>query len=403
MDQEISQQEQVRSAHQIADDEIDLVQLFQILWKRKSLILIVTLICLLAGIGYAFLKKPIYEYTTAVQIGTALVGGSDSAVKTGIEASPSVKLKLEKVYIPMATRQLSGKYANRLGSARVKENKNSNILLITSKGGEDDQQFFEDLHTIAVSPLIANHRELIAASKKQYEILAQRAKLILKDLEDPKIFAMDENTVKGKIESAQLALAGIDDQKAILLAKKNGLKETKKLLRDQISQIEKNLKISYAKRDKVIAEVKDEAKAMTFLMLNRGIQQNENRLATLRERLNVGLENENQKIEGQLAENLRLRKSQMSRIDEFKSQLVQLQAQRSSEQDRQRSKISEAENKINLYQDTKVLGFASRSVKPVGSGKSLIVVLAGMLGLMGGIMSAFFAEFIAKVRQQQQD
>ncbi|MCF6267458.1 MAG: hypothetical protein L3J57_13060 [Desulfuromusa sp.] len=366
------------------------------------MILIVTLFCLLAGIGYAFLKKPVYEYTTAVQIGTALVGGSDSAVKTGIEASPSVKLKLEKVYIPMATRQLSGKYDNRLGSARVKENKNSNILLITSKGGEDDHQFFEDLHTIAISPLIANHRELIAASKKQYEILAQRAKLILKDLEDPKIFAMDENTVKGKIESAQLDLAGIDGQKIILLAKKNGLKETKKLLRDQISQIEKNLKISYAKRDKVIAEVKDEAKAMTFLMLNSDIQQNENRLATLRERLNVGLENENQKIAGQLAENLRLRKSQMTRIDEFKSQLVQLQAQRSSEQDRQRSKISEAENKINLYQDTKVLGFASRSVKPVGSGKTLIVALAAMLGLMGGVMSAFFAEFIAKVRQQQQ-
>ncbi len=402
MDQGISQQEQDRPTHQIADDEIDLVQLFQILWKRKSLILIVTLFCLLAGIGYAFLKKPVYEYTTAVQIGTALVGGSDSAVKTGIEASPSVKLKLEKVYIPMATRQLSGKYDNRLGSARVKENKNSNILLITSKGGEDDHQFFEDLHTIAISPLIANHRELIAASKKQYEILAQRAKLILKDLEDPKIFAMDENTVKGKIESAQLDLAGIDGQKIILLAKKNGLKETKKLLRDQISQIEKNLKISYAKRDKVIAEVKDEAKAMTFLMLNSDIQQNENRLATLRERLNVGLENENQKIAGQLAENLRLRKSQMTRIDEFKSQLVQLQAQRSSEQDRQRSKISEAENKINLYQDTKVLGFASRSVKPVGSGKTLIVALAAMLGLMGGVMSAFFAEFIAKVRQQQQ-
>ncbi len=397
----MNKQETETPTRQIADDEIDLVQLFQILWKRKALIVTVTLICLLAGIGYALWKKPLYEYTTAIQIGTALVGGGDTAQKTGIEASPSVKLKLEKVYLPMAINQISGRYEGRLASASVKENKNSNILLIISKGSLEDGQFLKDLHTIAVSPLIANHRELIAASKKQYEILAQRAKLILKDLEDPKIFAIAENAIKGQIESAQLDLVGVDEQKKILQAKKEGLKETKILLQQQIKQIEKNLKVSYAKRDLVISEVTDEAKAMTFLMLNSDIQQNENRLAALRERLNVNLENEKQQIEGQLSENQRLRYLQTTKIEELKSQLIQLQAQRSSDQDKQRSKISEAENKINLYQDTKVLDFAARSIKPVGTGKSLIVVLSGLLGLMIGIMAAFFAEFMTKMREQQ--
>jgi LPS O-antigen subunit length determinant protein (WzzB/FepE family) len=402
MDQKINKQEQDRPSHQIADDEIDLVQLFQILWNRKSLIVTVALICLLAGIGYALLKKPVYEYTTTLQIGTALDGGIDSARKIGIEDPPSVKLKLEKVYLPMAINQLSAKYEGRMAIATVKENKNSNIMHIESKGLLDDGQFFTEFHTIAVSPLIANHRELIEASIKQYGILVQRVKLILIDLEDPNLFALDENTIKGKIESAQLDLAGIDDQKIILLAKKTGLKETKTLLHDQITQIERNLSISYAKRDKVISEVKEEAKAMIFLMLNSDIQQNENRLAALRERLNVSLENEGQQVEGQLAENIRQRKSQTTKIDELKSQLIQLLAQRSSDQEKQRNEISEAENKINFYQDTKTLDIASRSVSPVGTGKALVVVLAGMLGLMGGVMLAFFAEFIAKVRKQQQ-
>jgi len=397
----LSQPEPEIPHREIADDEIDLVQLFQILLKRKNLIIAVFLICLAAGIGYVLLKKTVYEYTTTIQIGTAVVGNGESAKKTGIEDSPSVKLKLEKVYLPMAVNQLRAKYGERTATATVKENKKSNILLIESKGLLDDSQFFKDFHTLAINPLIDNHRELIAASKKQYELLAQGAKLILKDLEDPKIFSMDENALKGKIESAQLDLAGIDDQKMLLMARKDGLKETKTLLHQQITQIEKNLTKSYAKRDKVISEVKDEAKAMTFLMLNNDIQQNENLLARLRERLNVGLENESQKIEGQLSENSRKRKLQMTKIDNLKSQLIKFQAQHSSDQEKQRNEISEAENKINLYQDTKALTIAARSVKPVGPSKALILALTGMLGLMGGVILAFFAEFMNKVRLQQ--
>lgn len=83
---------------EFTDDEIYLVQLFQILLKRKNLIIVVVLICLAAGIGYALLKKSVYEYTTTVQIGTAMVGNGESAAKTGIEDSPSVELELEKVY-----------------------------------------------------------------------------------------------------------------------------------------------------------------------------------------------------------------------------------------------------------------------------------------------------------------
>ena len=387
---------------QIADDEIDLVQLFQILLKHKMLILGVVLFCLLGGGGYALLKNPTYEYTTTLQIGTALIESRKTIERSGIEASPSVKLKLEKVYIPMAINQLSGRYDGRLAYALAKEQKNSNIILITSKGGVEDGQLFKELHTIIVSPLVANHREAIAALKKQYEISVERANLILKDLEDPKLFGIQEGSLKVEIEAAQMELAGFDDQKLLLLANKAGLGETKKLITKQISHIEKNLKFSYEKRNKAISEVNDAAKAMTFLMLNSDIQQNENRLATLRERLYVSLENEKQQLGSQLAGNQRGRKLQVAKVGEAKSQLTQLQAQRLSEQEQQRNTIATAKNKINLYRDTMALNFAERSLTPVGTGISLILALAGMLGLMGGVMLAFLVEFMIKVRQQQQ-
>lgn len=383
---------------QLADDEIDLVQLFQILLKYKYLILAVVLFCLLGGGGYVLLKNPTYEYTTTLQIGTALIESRDTS---GIEASPSVKLKLEKVYIPTAINQLSGRYDGRLASAVAKEQKNSNIILITSKGGAEDGQLFKELHTVIVSPLIANHREAIAAFKKQYEISVERANLILKDLEDPKLFGLKEKSFQRKIEAAQMGLAGFDDQKLLFLANKTGLGETKKLISKQIVHIEKNLKFSYERRNKAISEINDAAKAMTFLMLNSDIQQNETQLALLRERLHVSLENNTQQLESNLAENQRARKLQVAKVEEAKSQLMQLRAQRLSEQEQQRNTIATAENKINLYRDTKALSFAMRSLTPVSTGKFLILALSGILGLLGGIMLVFLAEFITKVRQQQ--
>ncbi|OCH97573.1 hypothetical protein A8135_13850 [Legionella jamestowniensis] len=43
------------------NDEIDLVDLFRTIWKRKWLVLLVTFICIFFGALYAFLKTPIFE------------------------------------------------------------------------------------------------------------------------------------------------------------------------------------------------------------------------------------------------------------------------------------------------------------------------------------------------------
>ncbi len=402
MEKHLNGQEQEVFPRQIADDEIDLVQLFQILLKRKYLIIGVVIFCLSVGGAYVLLKQDSYEYTTTLQIGTSLVEDDNTFKKLEIEGTSSVKLKLEKVYIPDANRQLSTKHNGRLVSVDAKEQKNSNIIMITSKGGADDDQYVDDFHHSIIMSLIANHSETLAAAKMQYEILVERSRNILKDLENPKLFGMQETSLQRKIESAEMKLAEFEDKKKILLSQKKGLDQTKKLLTEQIASIGKNLKLSYSKRNSALTDVDDATQAMTFfLMLNSDIQQNERRSATLRERLNVTMENEEQQLEGQFAEIQRAIKLQGTKIDEAKSQLINLRAQRLSKQEQQRNAIAAAENKINLYQDTKALSIAVRSLKPVGQSKALIVALAAMLGLMAGVMLAFIAEFMIKVRQQQ--
>lgn len=53
------------------DDEISLLELWQILCKRKLWILVSLLVCVAAGAAYAFLKPPVYEANVKLRIGQA--------------------------------------------------------------------------------------------------------------------------------------------------------------------------------------------------------------------------------------------------------------------------------------------------------------------------------------------
>lgn len=55
---------------------------------------------------------------------------------------------------------------------------------------------------------------------------------------------------------------------------------------------------------------------------------------------------------------------------------------------------------LESVEPVKVLVVARESAKPKGPARSLIVVLAALLGLMTGIFAAFFAEFICSVKSQ---
>ncbi len=73
------------------EDEIDLKELFGILWAKKTLIIgITTLITVLAGI-YAFNKTPIYEATALVEIGNYKLHNNNNVL---VDSVPELVKKL---------------------------------------------------------------------------------------------------------------------------------------------------------------------------------------------------------------------------------------------------------------------------------------------------------------------
>lgn len=70
------------------DDEISLIELWQILSRRKGLIILCFLVCVAAGAAFAFLKSPVYEASVKLRIGQ--VQGNGGLLENAEELSSRI-------------------------------------------------------------------------------------------------------------------------------------------------------------------------------------------------------------------------------------------------------------------------------------------------------------------------
>ena len=57
------------------DDEIDLLELFKIIWNKKILIIIITSLFILLSVFYAFSKTAVYEVKSIFEVGSIVKKG----------------------------------------------------------------------------------------------------------------------------------------------------------------------------------------------------------------------------------------------------------------------------------------------------------------------------------------
>jgi uncharacterized protein involved in exopolysaccharide biosynthesis len=85
------------------DDEISLLELWQILVKRKALILACFILCLAGGAAFAFLKAPVYEASVKLRIGQ--VQGSGGLLENAEELSARILAQYGKDVAAGITRE----------------------------------------------------------------------------------------------------------------------------------------------------------------------------------------------------------------------------------------------------------------------------------------------------------
>ena len=74
MEQNISKQEPEIPLCQTVDNEIDLVDIFLIIWKRKKMIIVVTLLLTVTAAGISFIMPKVYEVVAILEPGRDVEG-----------------------------------------------------------------------------------------------------------------------------------------------------------------------------------------------------------------------------------------------------------------------------------------------------------------------------------------
>jgi uncharacterized protein involved in exopolysaccharide biosynthesis len=331
------------------EDEINLVDLWLVLVRRRSVMITVAALVVMAGLFYALLVSPSYQYTTSIEIGSRISGDTHMLV----ESPETLLAKMQEGYVPLARQEYLAKHPERDSVPKIDSRipKSSQIIVLESKGPESETEMHKTVQQAVVDMVLRDHSRIVDVLRKETEIL--------------------QNKAKTKLEE-------IKDASTLIRAREKRLTDVTVLLTTQTAEVRADLQRAMANREQAGKQVATESKAMMLLMLDSEIQQHRQHLATLEERLQVVIADQRDALAKALADNRRAQLNQRDTIAKLEIQLANLR-------------------------ETRALLPLMRSPEPSGPGAGLIVVLSLIVGLLLGVLATFFAEFLAKARSQAID
>lgn len=382
------------------DDEISLVDLWRTLVRRKSIIGVATVATVAFGLLVAFIKPDTYVFSSTLEIGhyPTEAGARDLAALDSVENALS---KLQDGYIPEALRRYmdEGHEESRL-RVTARNPRGSNLVVIEVKGTLDEGESILRVLNYASNQLIEDHRYLLDIQRQQLDSRLEQARLELSKYEDERMFRIQEQERLRAIERTKLELNELLQQQELVESRIKRLDDMQRLLEQQIKEIRQSIEVASETRRAAVANVGDPANAMTLLMIDSDIQQNRNRLATLDERLHIGLPNEFDELQKRLDDILRAQSNMKTEIEARESELERFRIDWERSTEAQRQTVRAVEARLNAARDTRVVTQPARSLEPEGPGKSIILALSLFLGLMLGVFAAFFAEFLRNAREE---
>ena len=184
----------------IQEDEIDLRELFKIIWDKKNFIILFTLAIIVLATVYAYSKTPIYEAKALLEIGEYKKNPVDDAV--------ALEKKLSTIFIDME-KNLKDKTSQISNISVVKGLKN--FLEIKSESTSNEEAKNEILKVLT---FVQNeHEKILDDVKKQKEMELRNIDLQISDIKSKSVDLIDkkiENNIKN-LKSLEEQLKQVDE------------------------------------------------------------------------------------------------------------------------------------------------------------------------------------------------
>ncbi len=394
------------------ENEVELIDLLNVIWKRKWLIIIPTVICaLLAGV-ISFLLPPKWEVDAIIQPSKFFIQTEQGQFEEVVVVDPkqiagqinqesynnliAAELNLDIIKFPkLKAENLRDTKLVRV-STRVKDIAEGKAILdslFKHLKTELDRKIEVEIKGIDTEIITKQNsiKDLDNEIKtKENEIKRKNNEIKLKDL-TIQSREIEKDRIKQEIESDQ-------NKQKISEERVGSIMEEMKSVKGRIDDLDQQLK-------KAIAEKKEGGEAISLLLYSNEVQQNLRYYNTLDEKLS---------IEKVTQENLRLSiKENQEKIRQVDNQISQTNTEKQilmteistimNEIEKFKNKINTLQNQIKLLDDQKLrIDYAqlvkqpTSSLYPVSPRRARSAVIAGVLGVFMFTILAFFLEYLKR-------
>jgi len=444
---------------QAYEDEISIIELWLILARYKWLIVSAMIFPMLLVVAVMLFKKEQYSYVSTIELASTNVSGAaedHGGVLVPLESAVVSLNKLNQAYIPLvlgAHRDKNKGLDIKFEATRLSEEKieNNQLVVLTSVGSVSGA-VQRVMHEEIVGMLSKDHDRLIAPQRQRLEhqlkvkrrglarmqepmVLANnrqmlrdrliKSEITLERLEMPLTIEAKKERAKQAIEAAEQSLAALLRGEELLMKRRSQFETERQLLEKEISDLEGQIKQALQRSVSVVAEASEGVDGIALLLIDNVIQGNRSRLAALEQRLVIAFPERELVMENDLLAGREARLLAKKKIDLMKKEfdLIEVEHERSLvttqmpvEQLRREMELFEFNSagaiESQLFQ-IEQLAFGLDVISPTrffvspmedGSGQDrplVMIVFAAFVGLILGVLVAFFMEFLKAVSKRK--
>ena len=377
--------------HDHYDDEIDLTDILNVLWKQRWFIVIVTLSFVTFAIVYVFVKTPLYEIKARISPGITDYDKNGNSIRK-VSPNDITAWFSEKLYCSIITEEknkcpeIDAKLISKTDSVTVSyysndpiqaKNTLNNILNILTSGGA---QSFK--------------RELIVG-KKSLEYQIHEAKQSIKQLliEQDWLKKFEKIKINNKIDQINSKLESlknrIDSNRKNRTDNQNAVESTRR----KIDIVNRNTEEVMALQEQMISDGSDK---MTSLMYSNFIQQNLSYVNNLQiQNLNLNKEvNDSIDEESERSEKVENLQTQISDLKlERDTTLALREKELKLDIERAEEKFEILKTKQDSLSIVDIADPPTSSQEPVKPKKLIIVLLSFVIGFIFSVLTSFIRNF----------
>jgi len=366
------------------EDEIELMDVLNVFWKRKWLIIIPTLICLVLAAVFSLILPKVWGVDSIIEpskFTTRTEGGQFQEVLVSDPKELASKIN-NNAYDSLIAAELNIDI-RKFPEIKAQNLRDTNLVLISTKSQEIKQ---------AESILLSLFKHMKRNLDKKIDV---ETKSIDTEIE------ASENLIKEKnlnIKDTKSEIKALRSEKSKFQQEISSFNNMLKISQERVNSIRLEMKDVKKRIDKIeeqqraaLSEKQNEMNTLSLLLYSNEVQHNLQYYNTLDESSSnekISQENLNIQINGRKGD-IRKRdtdiEKQKTKIDKINNEIADINSQ-----------IRLTQEKKGRIDYAKLLKAPTSSLDPVSPKKRLIVLIAAFLSLFIFTMLAFFLEYIKK-------